>query len=249
LVLAYHGFGNRSAEQDPHNLFVTVDALTDHIDRLLSNGWRALSLPAYLAGLARRVWPRRSFFVTIDDGYVSTLVHAAPIFASRRVPATVFVPAALVGKTSGWMGEMPHEQLLDDGQLRELARYGIDVGAHGMEHSDMTCMDTAGLRRNTVVAREALADLVGTPPRVFAYPFGAFDAAAAGAVRRSGYEAGFALGLGRGRFALTRVAIDATDNRRSFWLKQRSWWPVAESFGHAAPGLRRGLHRMVGSER
>jgi peptidoglycan/xylan/chitin deacetylase (PgdA/CDA1 family) len=249
LVLAYHGFGCRSAEQDPQNLFVTRAAFEEQLDRLHARGRQAMSLDDYLDGFRRRRWPKGSFLVTIDDGYVSTLELAAPILAARGVPAVVFVPAALIGKASCWMEEMPDEPLLDADQLRELGSYRIAIGAHGMEHDHMAGMDEGTLWRNTTQAREALADISGVAPKAFAFPFGTFDAAAVTAVRRAGYGAAFALATTDDRFAVRRVGVNATDNHRTFGLKMQPWWSLAEHVGRTAPRLRRGLHRLVGSER
>jgi peptidoglycan/xylan/chitin deacetylase (PgdA/CDA1 family) len=43
------------------------------------------------------VVPDRSAVVTIDDGYRNTIAAALPVLEAMRVPATVFVPAALAG--------------------------------------------------------------------------------------------------------------------------------------------------------
>src|SRR5688500_17357750 len=103
LVLMYHGFGDRSRDEDPQNLFVTADSFEAQLRSLLRRGRRPLSHDGFVDGLDRGHWPRRSFLVTIDDGYVSTLEVAAPILARLGVPAVLFCLPGLLGGCSQWM--------------------------------------------------------------------------------------------------------------------------------------------------
>jgi peptidoglycan/xylan/chitin deacetylase (PgdA/CDA1 family) len=241
-VLMYHGFGRRSAATDPHNLFVPEEALDWQLPAIAADG--PLDLDRWLTAAGRR---GSGVLVTIDDGYESTLDTAAPRLARAGIPAVLFVPPGLLGATSAWMPEMPHERLLAPDRLRELADYGIEVGAHGFDHTDMVGLTPAELVRHTTDAATALADLTGVRPRAFAYPRGLHDDAARAAVRDAGYVVAFAVYEGAGdRWAVRRADINALDTRRTFALKRRPWYPHAKNLADRAPALRRGLHRVVG---
>lgn len=219
LVLLYHGFGSRPPADDPHNLFVPLADLDRQL-RLLSRLFRPLDLDGYLAGLDSRRWPRRSVLVTIDDGYRSTLTHAAPLFARHRVPAVLFVPPARLGGSSGWMPEMPQEELLLPEEVADLRCRGIEVGVHGMDHTLLSGLTSDELVRQVSEARVALADLVGTLPRAFAYPGGVFDAATVRAVEREGYDIAFSVEAGgHGRLSVSRRAVNARDAPLTFAVK------------------------------
>jgi peptidoglycan/xylan/chitin deacetylase (PgdA/CDA1 family) len=243
-VLMYHGFGRRSATADPHNLFVPEDALGWQLPAIAADG--PLDLDDWLSSSRRR----GGVLVTIDDGYESTLDVAAPRLARAGVPAVLFVPPGLLGRTSVWMPEMPGERLLAPDRLRELPDYGIEVGAHGFDHTDMVGMSPTELARHTTDASTALADLTGRRPRAFAYPRGLHDAAARTAVRGAGFAVAFAVYQGADdRWAVRRADINALDTPRSFALKKRPWYPLAKTLADRAPAVRRGLHRVVGMAR
>lgn len=247
-VLMYHAFGVRAAAADPHNLFVPEPALREQVQTIAARG--PVDLDGFLSALDARAPRDRRLLVTIDDGYESTLDIAAPVLASAGVPALLFVPPALLGGVSSWMPEMPGERLLAPDRLRDLAGYGIEIGAHGMDHTDMAGMTADELRRHTVDAGDALADLVGTRPRAFAYPRGVHDVAARDAVAAAGYACGFSVYDSRGgRWAIPRADVNALDTARTFSMKCTHWYPAAKRVADRAPRLRRSLHRLVGMAR
>lgn len=219
-VLTYHGFGPRSAAEDPHALFVDTPALEDQL-RVLARWTRPIDLDTYLAGLDRGGrWRGRSTLVTIDDAYRSTLEVAAPRLASAGIPSVLFVSPARLGTTSAWMPAMPDEPLLDPDELRELAAYDMEVGVHGMDHTLMPGVAAEELAVHVEEARTAVADLVGYQPRVFAYPEGRWDPPAAHAVAMAGYAAGFAVERGApGRYAITRRPVTRRDRLATFAVK------------------------------
>ena len=249
LILNYHAFGKRSTADDPHHHFVPVDAFADQIDALLGRGWNPLDESSYLAGLRAQRWPAHSFLITIDDGFVSTL-EGGEVLAARGVPAIVYIPAGLLGGSTGaWPSEMKDEPLLDADGVRALVGCGVSVGAHGWDHAPMRDMAPEELRRNTYEARRVLADVVGVAPRTFAYPGGHYDAAARAAVEAAGYDAAFAVAGNDGPYAIPRVDVNASDTPRTFALKCSRWWPAAQVVGSRLPRLRRALHRLAGSAR
>lgn len=219
-VLAYHGFGPRTGEQDPHALFVDTPDLETQL-RVLARWTRPLDLDAYITGLHDGGrWPRRSVLVTIDDGYRSTLEVAAPLLASAGIPSVLFVSPARLGATSAWMEEMPTEPLLDADELGELGRYGMEVGVHGLDHTLLPGLPERELVRQVEQARDALADLVGYRPRAFAYPEGRWDPAAAHAVAVAGYDAAFAVEHGApGPHTIPRRPVTGLDRLPTFLLK------------------------------
>lgn len=234
-VLAYHAFGARTAEQDPHNLFVDTEDLEQQLEAV-TRWLRPIDLDAYLAGLdAGGSWRGRSTLVTIDDGYRSTLEIAAPRLARAGIPSVLFVCPDRLGTTSAWMPSMADEPLIDADDLRELGEHGMEIGVHGMDHTLLPGLSPAELHREVVTARDDLADLVGYRPRVFAYPEGRWDQAAADAVAAAGYAAGFAVEHGAAhRWAITRRPVTGRDRLLTFALKllpgyEQAWVALDEA--------------------
>jgi peptidoglycan/xylan/chitin deacetylase (PgdA/CDA1 family) len=252
----YHGFGTRTADQDPHGMFVPVETFAQQLQHLLDSGWRPVDLDGWLAALDGRPTPARSFLLTMDDGYLSVLEDAAPLLARHGVPAVLFALAERVGGTSDWMPQMPSEPLLTADQLRALARHGVEIGLHGADHAPLRDRSPDELHRQTTAAADRLHQVVGYPPRAFAYPWGVHDRAAVRAVADAGLAAGFSIrgrnvddgGTDR-RFAAQRFDVNPTDTLRSFRLKASCVWPAASAAAARAPRLRAAVHRLVGSAR
>jgi hypothetical protein len=92
-------------------------------------------------------------------------------------------------------------------------------------------------------------------PRAFAFPFGAFDRRACQAVAAAGFEVAFSVFDDAGRFAISRVDVNATDNGPSFRLKlvpgYRRWWRASTQLGplrRTAGRLLRGPSTLAPSE-
>jgi peptidoglycan/xylan/chitin deacetylase (PgdA/CDA1 family) len=235
VVLMYHGFAAARRAEDRENLLVPVDALQDQLAHLRRRGFRALDLDGYLAALDRRARPGRCFLFTADDGYRSFATMAVPLLAAAGVPSVLFVPPAVLGGTSSWVPEIADEPLLDPGELRALTGEGVEVGVHGLDHTCLAGLDDAELTRQTRDAREQVADMTGRLPRAFAYPFGAFDRRARQAVASAGFELAFSVFDDAGRYAISRVDVNASDNLPSFRLKlvpgYRRWWRLSNRLG------------------
>ena len=234
----YHGFGRRPRDADPHNLFVPAADLERQLD-MVARYLRPLDLDGFLAGLGRRRWPGRSVLVTIDDGYASTLDVAAPLLAGRGIPAVVFVCPGVLGGTSAWMQEMPGEPLLDADGVRALGEYGIEVASHGLDHTLLPGLPPEQLREQVEGSAARLADLLGSRPRVFAYPEGRFDEAAARAVREAGYEAAFSVTERDGRFGVPRRGVTARDSSLVFAAKLLPGFDRVERLSVGSPKVRR----------
>lgn len=152
----------------------------------------ASALLAWLAGAAKL--PRRAAVLTFDDAYDCVAEHAFPVLARECVPFTVFVVAGLMGRTSHLYadkGGQPHRHL-DVAELRELARTGlVELGAHGVEHLDLTAASAQELEREVVESRRALEAALEAEVPYFAYPYGRRTPGVVEAVRKAGYKLAF----------------------------------------------------------
>lgn len=210
----YHAFGHRPPEGDPHALFVRAEDFERQV-LLLRRYFRPIALREYVAARGGARCPPRSVLVTIDDGYSSTATVAAPILARHSVPAVVFICPERLGTRLA----STSEKLVTVDEVRELARAGIEIGAHGLDHTLLPGLPEAELRRQVAGARDAVADVVGARPAAFAYPEGRFDSAAVSAVREAGYSVAFSVLDGGGHFAIPRIPITSRDAHITFAAK------------------------------
>jgi peptidoglycan/xylan/chitin deacetylase (PgdA/CDA1 family) len=135
--------------------------------------------------------------VSFDDGYDSDVNVALPALRERGLSARFFPLAGQLGKPGR----------ADADGLRELIRAGMIVGSHGMWHRPWRGMDARTCREELIVARQMLAEAVGTPVDAAACPFGAYDRGSLQALREQHYG--------------TVFTSDRRRARRGAWLQPR----------------------------
>jgi peptidoglycan/xylan/chitin deacetylase (PgdA/CDA1 family) len=99
----------------------------------------------------------------------------------------------------------------------------MEIGSHGLRHTDLVKADDALLASETAHSRELLREITGSAVTGFCYPYGTVDARAADAVRAAGYS--YAVGISpgplTGMFALPRLHVGEKDTSPRLHLKWR----------------------------
>jgi hypothetical protein len=116
--------------------------------------------------------------ITFDDGYRDNFEVGAPILRRLDLPATFFVTTGFVGTQSGapWDRDLPRQpHWMDWDQVRALAAQGFEIGCHTDTHINMGTADERTVRAELEVSKRKLHEELGTPARLFAYPFGGRD--------------------------------------------------------------------------
>lgn len=176
LVIGGHGVAAVQAGADPHNLCAAPDRFRRQLELLLEAGFVFDTFThvarAGAAGRGRAA-------LTFDDGMANNLTVLLPLLREYGIPATVFV-------TTGWLG-LPHPQLARERMLtveevRELARAGVEIGAHTVTHPDLTRIAPSTAEQEVRASVDRLRELTGQPVEALAYPYGRAAPAAARAV-------------------------------------------------------------------
>jgi peptidoglycan/xylan/chitin deacetylase (PgdA/CDA1 family) len=141
--------------------------------------------------------------------------------------ACVFVVTDCLGGTNAWDEAFGYEShpLLSPEQVRFWADRGIDFGAHGRTHRDLTELERAEWEREVFGSRDELAAVLSYEPQAFAYPYGRFSAPVVETVRR-GFAAAFSArrGLNTTRtdsHLLRRILIHPRDSLLDLAFKLR----------------------------
>ena len=226
-VLAYHAIADLvgAAVLEPYG--VPPRVLARHLDLLQRLGFHFVSAEETLRSLeGRGGLPRRAVLLTFDDCYEDLLHAALPILERRAIPAVAFAVSGHVGGSNAWDQAIgaPGLRLLDVEGLRELARRGIEIGAHSRSHCALPGLPDRALHQEIAgsVADFEAEGLVR--PRLFAYPYGECDERVTKATARAGLRAAFTVDPGRiGRRSaphrLPRIEILRSDAGLRFLLK------------------------------
>ncbi|MFZ1429560.1 MAG: glycosyltransferase, partial [Geminicoccaceae bacterium] len=195
LVLAYHGIVDLRGDPLLEPYAVPPAEFEAQLDVLLEHGCTFVSAEELLGSLQKGLGlPRRPVLLTFDDCYEDLLQVAAPMLRARGIPALAFAVSGLTGCTNVWDQRKGGRalRLLDAAGLAELARYGIEIGAHSRSHPDLTGLDEDALMDELAGEATELGDASLPRPRFLAYPHGRHNQT----VRRAAAAAGFRLAFG-----------------------------------------------------
>ncbi len=154
--------------------------------------------------------------LTFDDAYLDFKTNALPILEKYNVPATVFVPTALLPPDPMRTG------LLSWDDMREIQKKGlVRFESHSRTHLHLPKVDSATLKDELEGSAAELACELGRKPPYHAYPFGDKNKEVLEATKAAGYEAAFGIteGMinpGDNLFTLKRIQVDKSMNRALF---------------------------------
>lgn len=168
--------------------------------------------------------------VTFDDGYAENCDFAIPLMIELDIPCTYFVSSRYVRSRTPFPHDANLGQKLEPNtaaQLRDMAAAGIEIGAHTRTHADLgRISDPRQMRDEIAGSRADLENLLGSPVRYFAFPYGLhanMNRLAFCTAREAGYEAACsAYGAynfpGGDGFHIQRVHGDAQMVRLRNWI-------------------------------
>lgn len=182
-ILGYHRIDD---ERDV--LAVRPDRFRRQLETVLEAGVRPIAVTTALE-TAKRDPDGRYFSVTFDDGYRDVLTNAVPILRDLEVPATVFVPSAVVdGDATYWWYRTPPPAMTWD-EIAELSRDPLfDFQAHGRTHRPLPRLSDEEARDEIEGSKQDIEARIERPVTAFCYPAGLYGEREAKLVRDAGFE-------------------------------------------------------------
>ncbi|MDX6696625.1 MAG: hypothetical protein QOE65_22 [Solirubrobacteraceae bacterium] len=241
-ILGYHRIA-----RDGHDLSVRPEAFRSQMAALREAGLEPLRLDAALElldGAAVAPPAGRRVCVTFDDAYRDNLEEAGPVLRELEVPATVFVPTAIVdGEASyTWYDDPPPALTWD-----EIARWAseglVDFQSHTRTHPRLPHVDAARAREEIFESKRDLEARLDREVTSFCYPAGLWGERDARLVREAGYRAGVTTdpGVNSGNAPMDRL------RRTLVYWRDGPFEFGAKLAGHLdrPPALRRLLYRRL----
>jgi peptidoglycan/xylan/chitin deacetylase (PgdA/CDA1 family) len=247
-VLLYHHIGDLGSRTHP-SLTVSRPRFESQMHWLMRRNFSGVSSFSWSDWLNEgRPLPPRPILLTFDDGYADLADAALPVLERLGWSATVFIAASTVGGRNAWDEPATH-RILSAEEIRTWAARGIEFGAHGATHCDLTGVGEEQLRQEVVGSRDALADLLGRPVTAFAYPHGAHDARVRELVANS-FELAFGIEEGLNdaetdRMRLRRTMVQPGDTVFDLALRTRLGWSPLERV-RARVRVRQRVRRLGG---
>ncbi|GAC1446116.1 MAG: hypothetical protein NVSMB52_09620 [Chloroflexota bacterium] len=125
--------------------------------------------------------PSKPVVLTFDDGYSDVYLNAFRILRQHHMRATFFIVPYLLGQP----------RYLSWSQVQDMSSHGMDIEAHTLTHPDLSVLSWRQLWKEVVGSRQALENRLHRSVRVFAYPYGAYNAVVIRAVARAGFHSAF----------------------------------------------------------
>ena len=199
IVLGYHQFVGPG--QSSKNIYVMKqDVFESEMKYLKDNGYHVVPLADVVKFIKGQIGlPPNSVAITIDDGYKSAIVWAAPVLKKYGYPWTYFVYPDFITVNEG-VGAASWNDLL------ALQADGVDIESHSMTHPMLTkhhqqikgvwhtFTDTeydAFLTNETAGSKALLEKKLGKPVLYFAYPYGDWNKVVQAKAIAAGYDAIF----------------------------------------------------------
>jgi peptidoglycan/xylan/chitin deacetylase (PgdA/CDA1 family) len=179
-ILMYHYIRAVDQASDPmgYELSVEPALFEQQIAWLHAQGYASIRMDT-LAGCLRGAadCPPQAVALTFDDGYEDAFTNALPVLRRYGYTATFYIISGLVGQP----GYMTWDQ------LAALWDAGMEIGAHTIDHLDLTTLDTYEAERQIAQSKADLERGLGISVVSFCYPGGIYSAGLMEQVRAAGF--------------------------------------------------------------
>lgn len=179
-ILMYHYIRTVDAAADPlgYNLSVTPEVFDAQMAWLRDNGYATVSMATAQRCIAGEpVCPPNAIVLTFDDGYLDAYTEALPTLQRYGFTGTFYIVNNFVGQP----GYISWEQA---GALSEA---GMEIGAHTLDHLDLTVIDPGEARRQIEQSKLDIEARLGVNVSSFCYPSGRYSGETAAMVRDAGF--------------------------------------------------------------
>lgn len=219
IVLMYHRVDHvpPNASALERDLTVSPENFERQVCHLIQSGFQIVRLSEIEdAVVNKRPFGKLMVAITFDDGYVDNYEKAFPILKRYNVLATIFLVTATVGTKRHLSWE----------QVREMKRFGIDFGSHGVRHLDLTRLKLPQLDFELRASKAQIEKQINDEVTALAYPAGEYNSFVIERVKAAGYKTAWRKSGGAlvptdnlNLFALPRLRVSGKDSLKSFAWK------------------------------
>ena len=229
-IIMYHRVVDSPDEVGVHGTYVTKELFKKHMQVLKDNGYRTVTFKELAEDhlLTKRFDKGNKFVVlTFDDGYEDNYRVMFPILKEFGAKAVIFLLSE--SKYNEWDVNNPHNpekrfDLMSEEQVKEMAAYGVEFGAHTKTHPYLSSLPIEEAREQIVQCKQKLEQTYGQPFITFAYPYGDLNDEVKSEVRQAGFT--FAVSTDSGEinvdsdlFQIRRIGIFPRNSMLTFRRK------------------------------
>ncbi len=180
-ILMYHYIRDvdPAVDQLGYGLSISPAAFAEQMGWLAQNGYTTLRMDEFTACIqAERGCPERSVALTFDDGYTDALTAALPVLQQHGFTATFYIINSRVGQPG----------YLTWDELAAIRDAGMELGAHTIDHLNLTDLDSAEAFRQMAESKSGLESALGIPITSLCYPAGFYSDSIAAQAAEAGFS-------------------------------------------------------------
>jgi peptidoglycan/xylan/chitin deacetylase (PgdA/CDA1 family) len=220
-ILMYHSVSDHASPKF-RRWSISPARFADHLAYLKEHDYVPLRVTEIASAIKDpdQPLPERTVGITFDDGFEDFYLHALPALERFGFPATLYVTAGYVGKTSAWLWDKVEgsRRMLTWQQIKELADRGIEIGAHSYSHQELDTLDLRQAEEEIAGSKALLEQRLERIIHTFAYPHGYHSREVRALVQHAGYTSACAVKHGMSSrqddpYALARIIVPGEADR------------------------------------
>ena len=224
---------------------IRADRFADHVNYLKTNGWHTALARDLTEGHFEQL-PNKTALLTFDDGYADNYEGAFLPLLEQEMTATWFITTQCINDYAQWMvPNCPETKMLDENQLNEMTKEGMEIGAHTCSHPDLTTISYTDQCVEVLNSKNRLEEIIQEKVISFAYPYGRLNDDAIKSVRAANFELAFTVKPGfynaqEDPLLVRRVTIFSSDSVATLKRKLQfadndvSWKKIATYYSKRA---------------
>lgn len=223
-ILMYHSLSN-SATPGFRQFTVSPALFSEQMAYLHRQSYTPLTVTQFVNARSKgaSALAEHPVILTFDDGFADFFTGALPVLKQYNFTATLYVTTAFIGGTSRWMRREKEttRRMLSWQQVREIAKNGIECGAHTHTHPQLDTLSAGAARDEMAQSKELLEDQLGQAVSSFAYPYGYQTARLRQLARETGFTSACAVkhtksSITADAFCLPRLMVRADASLDTF---------------------------------
>jgi len=234
-IVLYHRVLKEDFKESVVGIYITEKKFEEHLLYIKERKYTTLTFFDISKAInGEKSLPEKSIILTFDDGYDDNYSVAFPLLKKHGSTAVVFLVTAC--KNNAWDKKQkePIAVLMSEKEIKEMYNYGIEFGAHTLNHVNLTKEPIEKSKQEIVNSKQDLINM-GIEVKSFAYPYGECNEPVKKLVKEAGYEFGVATDSGplsilEDFYQIRRQIVFSHTSFLQFKKKISRWYPAYKKF-------------------
>lgn len=170
-ILMYHSIDNSGSV-----ISTSLEKFRQQMQFLAESYYNVISLREIINCInEKQMFPSKAVAITFDDGYKNNYDVAYPILKEFCFKAAIFMVSGRCSDNNNWLGQpngIPIMDLLGWDEILEMADYGIEFGAHTLNHPHLPELSLKEAENEIVESKRLLEKHLRKDVLFFDYPYG-----------------------------------------------------------------------------